>query len=195
MIGEFATLVFAGSETTASALGWLVFLLATHAELQEELRAEALAADKSAAAVTLERLPRLAAFVNEGLRIFPPIPFVSRIAAEADELGGAAVEPGDKILMSIVGLHHDTAVWSSPSKFTPERFGTLSAEQRASFIPFSDGPRTCGGMRFAMTEIAAALTMILGRVRLGLPTDRLVEFAWHISLRRAGGHRIPVAAL
>jgi cytochrome P450 len=197
VISEFATLFFAGSETTSTAMGWLLFLLATHPQLQDQLRRDVQTIEVEHQTGFATRIPTLLSFINEGLRIFPPIPLLSRIAADADNLDGADVRPGDTVIVSIIGLHHDAAIWPSPESLQPGRFeaGEPSIEQRRSFLPFSEGPRVCGGMRFAMTELAVALATLLRRARFDPPSDRTVEFNWRVSLRRAGGHRIPVTAL
>lgn len=196
MIGEAITLLFAGSETTAAAMGWLLFLLATHPDLQTELRdgVERTCGGGPVEAGAAASVPGLLAFVNEGLRIFPPIPILSRVATEADELDGAVVEAGGKVLVSVIGLHHDSQVWTLPATLNPSRFdgGEPTADQRRHFLPFSEGPRVCGGMRFAMTELAVALATMLQRAAFGPPADRTVHFSWGASLRRAGGHRLPV---
>lgn len=198
MMGEAVNLLFAGSETTAAAMGWLLFLLATHQELQQTLRDDILriVGDGPAGPTEASSVPGLFAFINEGLRIFPPVPILSRIAVEADELSGVVVKPGDKILISVIGLHHDATVWASPATLQPSRFQGAAprAEQRRNFLPFSDGPRVCGGMRFAMIELAVALITMLQRADFRPPSDHTIHFSWSASLRRAGGHKFPVVA-
>lgn len=196
---EFTTLLFAGSDTSAATLGWSLWLLAGMPALQERLRSEikSVLADGPATAAKVDALPDLSACVNEAVRIFPPVPFLSRVALAHDHIGGHAVTPGQKVLLSIIGLHHDRRYWPDPAEFDHGRFadGVPSKEQRQHFLPFSDGPRGCGGRIFALTELPIALMAILPRLRVRRSSEESVEFEWAASLRRAGGQPIAIEPL
>lgn len=84
-------LAAAGSETTASLLSGLTFLLLQHPETIEKLKREVRASFSSVADITVAsvaRLPYLQACIHEGLRRFPPI--TSNLPRETRE-GGAFV--------------------------------------------------------------------------------------------------------
>jgi cytochrome P450 len=195
-LAEFTTLLFAGFDTSASALGWSLWLLAGLPRLQERLRAEvrSVLANAPPDAAKAEQVPNLLAFLNEALRIFPPVPLLSRIAVSNDRFEGHEIGPGQKILLSIIGLHHDRNVWTDPGSVQLARFagGAPTRDQRPHLLPFSDGPRRCGGMRFAMTELSVALMLILDRIRVKRPERDPVQFLWGASLRRQGGQRLAI---
>ena len=192
-LGEFATLLFASFDTTASALGWSLWLLAVNAGLQERLRDEIRTAD-AAGPQDLSRVPSLKAFVNEALRIFPPVPILSRIAVAADTLGSNEVEPGCRVLISVIGMHHDARVWPDSFKVRIERFpsGEIPRDKRAHFLPFGGGPRRCGGMPFAMIELPLALMILLRRMRFRMANRDALQFEWGASLRRAHGQHLVI---
>src|SRR5262249_18057952 len=77
---EIRTMLGAGA-TTVHLLSWIMLLLATHPDKQELLPAEVLAQLGDARSYTLtqlEALPYLTAVIQEGLRLYPPAPYLIR---------------------------------------------------------------------------------------------------------------------
>ena len=77
---QFATLITAGHETTAVALFWALYLVATAPEVEERIAAEAAPLDlgPDEAADALPRLIYTRAVVHEALRLYPPLPQILR---------------------------------------------------------------------------------------------------------------------
>ncbi len=145
-----------------------------------------------------EKVPSLRPFLDETLRMFPPVAILSRVARAEDDIGGHKVAPGDRVLLSVIGIHQNPAAWESPREFRLERHkaGAVSRPDRRSvFMPFSAGPRICGGARFAQMEMSLALMLILQRCRLDLPAPLPLAFDWGASMRRRGGQTIRVTSL
>lgn len=71
-----ATLIFAGSETTATTLSGVTYLLAMnpekHSKLKDEIRSSFMSEHEID--VTNTKLPYLQAVLNEGLRLYPAVP-------------------------------------------------------------------------------------------------------------------------
>lgn len=198
--GEIVTLIVAGSDTTAAAMGWALAILAEHPDFQDQLRQEIVAAvgDHPPKLADVDKVPSLRLFLDETLRMFPPVAILSRMAIAEDEIGGHKVQAGDRVLVSVIGIHQNPAVWESPREFRLERHGAESgarAGRKSAFLPFSSGPRVCGGARFAQMEMSLALMLILRRCRLDLPVPLPLAFEWGASMRRAGGQRIRVRPL
>jgi cytochrome P450 len=57
------------------------------------------------------------------------------------------VEKGTKLLVPILGLHHDSKYYPDPERFDPERFSEEEKRKRPkfSYLPFGEGPRMCIG--------------------------------------------------
>lgn len=145
---ELVTLLIAGHETTANALGWAMHLLATHPEEQELVRREAQQADADAwAQVKLSAATR--AF-QEAMRLYPPIWLIERQAVVADEVGGYDIPPGSNLIVAPWVMHRSRRWWDAPESFTPERFRTTPPKH--VYIPFGIGPHACVGANLAMTE-------------------------------------------
>jgi cytochrome P450 len=198
VFGEICTLLFAGSDTSAASLGWAMYLLAGAPQLRERLAREA-AEVVGATAPTLEAVSRLhatTAFQNEVLRIFPPIPMLSRLAVEADAIGEVAIEPGQKVIVSVIGLHHDARVFPHSRRVSLDRFpgGDIPRQMHGHFLPFGTGRRSCGGTRIANVELTTALTLLARRLQMRHPAADPLGFEWVASLRRRGGQRLELAA-
>jgi len=167
--------MFAGVETTTAVLGWIVDRLGVNPRVQDRLYLEMRDTDD----VKTYRQ----CFIHETLRYFPPIPFVIRSVADQTDLNGEILDRGKQILVSIVGLHHDPRVWSSPQTFDAARPEFLEDSfERSSFIPFLQGPRTCGGIRLAGLEIAAGLDQLLKRFIITNP-DAAIAFDYALAMR------------
>ncbi|WP_323675844.1 cytochrome P450 [Halorubellus sp. PRR65] len=179
---QLVTFLFAGHETTATALTYAVWLVAGHPQVRSRLDAELDAAldgdDPSFAA--LSRLPYTEAVVEEALRLYPPVTAVYRETLEPTTVGGYRVDPGEALQLSIYQLHRDDRWWDAPESFRPERwlddgddlrgiaadavaFGRDDRPEYA-FLPFGGGPRHCIGMRFARLELRLAVATLANRL-------------------------------
>lgn len=200
LAGELLTLVVAGSDTTSAALGWALSILASSPPFQETLRAEIHAAfgAREPRLDDLDRVPSLRPFIDETLRMFPPVAILSRFAEGQDTVDGHPVVAGDRVLVSVIGLHQNPIGWEGPREFRLDRHDPDAAgrgERRSHFMAFSAGSRICGGARFAQIEMAIALVQILRRCRLEISETLPLAFDWGASMRRRGGQKIRVTAL
>lgn len=196
LFGEFSTLLFAGFDTTSSTLCWALMLLANKPLLQKQLRKELQEFNKGGEinADLASGSETLTALLHETFRMFPAVPILSRITVAEDLVGATDVQAGQKILLSIIGLHHDSRFWASPSRVDIGRFpgGEPDSELRKHFYPFSSGPRMCGGSKFAMTELSVALAILLRDLQFEPVDRRPVQFQWGASMRHRDGINLVV---
>jgi hypothetical protein len=97
-------------------------------------------------------------FVMECLRLYPPVPFVTRVAIEDHMFGDIMFKRNEPILISIVGIHTHPDYWEEPSLFNPKRSEFINDNYtKLAYIPFLSGARTCVGMKIANMEIRSAL--------------------------------------
>ena len=199
IFGELATLLFAGFDTTASAVCWSMLLLAQNPTLQTKLRAsvKGMATRETLTAKDVLALDDLNAFILEALRIFPPIPVLSRLIVDDDQINGWSLKKGNRVLLSIIGVQQDNKVFPQPLDVRLDRHtnGGLTKEAARHFMPFGDGQRVCPGARFANLEILAALAVILDTVQLDPPSAPQIKFRWDASMRQADGTKIVITAL
>lgn len=189
-VAEIAGLLFAGFDTTASAVGWGLFLLAADPGLQGRLR-ERIREGLGGGGPTLERLEaisELQAFQSEVLRIFPPAPLLGRIANEPNEIGELSIAAGQRVLLSIIGMHHDRRHVPAPAEVRLDRESALPEGHMA----FGAGRRGCAGSRIARVELATAFAVLIPALEVSLADQSRLQFDYVGSLRRLGGQRLRV---
>ena len=164
---EAMTLFLAGHETTALALSWTWFLLATNPEAEQRLLTELrqTLADQPPTVTDLPRLRYAEAVVMESMRLRPPIYAFGREALDECEIGGFHVPKKTTILMSQWVVQRDPRWFSEPEKFQPERWLDHRAHEfpKYAYFPFGGGPRLCIGNTFAMMETVLVLATIAQR--------------------------------
>jgi len=161
------TFIAAGHETTARALAWTFYLLSRAPYWEERCAAEAAAASVDPAD-WLESMPALRAALEEAMRLFPPVPHMSRIAGRDDVIAGVKTPAGSLVVIAPWVLHRHKLLWDAPDAFDPSRFlpGARETIDRFAYLPFGAGPRVCIGQLFAMQEAMIVLATALRRVRL-----------------------------
>jgi cytochrome P450 len=199
LVNNLLTLLEAGHETTARNLTWALYLLARAPEWQERLRAEAMAAG-GGGPLTAENLPHLALtqqVLKEAMRLYPPAPFMSRIATRPLTLGGEAVPKGAMIMMSIYAIHRHRRLWSDPDRFDPTRFTPEreASYPRGQFMPFGAGPRICLGAAFAMAEATVVLAALLRGARFDWDGRHEPQPVSRVTLQPTGGMPLRVTPL
>jgi cytochrome P450 len=185
------TLIAAGHETTAMALGWALWLLAKDQSSQDRLREEAVrvAAARDFTAKDVEALVFTKQVIQETMRLFPPVTFIGRQALEDTKIGPHAVSKKAQILVPVWSLHRNTRLWEDPMAFDPNRFTPEKAKVRHSFafIPFGAGPRICIGMNFALLEMSAILATLVREFRFKEAQGFHPKLAPNITLRPDSG--------
>lgn len=175
---ECLTLLLAGHETTANALGFVCFLMAQNPEVQDEVSAEAVSAfantpnaESTNAVVIFEKLPYTRRVVAETMRLYPPVWVTARTVAVAYEYRGLALPRGALLLVPQIAIHRDPRFYPDPLRFDPDRFlPEIGAERhRYAYFPFGAGPRMCIGESFAWMEAVLVLATILKDWRLAFP--------------------------
>jgi enediyne biosynthesis protein E7 len=177
LLDEAKTLFAGGYETTASALTWTLYLLASHGDIaarwHEEVRT--ILTGRRPSAADLPRLAYTRQIVEEAMRLYPPFYSIGRETIGPDRIGAYFIPAQQTVLVSIYGLHRDPAWWAEPEVFRPERFATEADFPRQAYMPFGAGRRTCLGNHFAMTEMLVVLAIIGQRYQLtlepGLPAE------------------------
>ena len=191
---EVVTLMLAGHESSATAIAWTLYLLATHPEFDARL-AEELAGELGGApacASDLPSIPYLKQVVQESMRIYPPIWGYFRRAEQEEEFGDYVLPEKSFVGVITYALHRHREFWPEPERFDPDRFSPERSRGRHSYcyLPFGAGPRTCIGAGMAMLEIQLVLAQILQRFKVHMVPDYPIETVAKVTLKPC--HGMPV---
>jgi cytochrome P450 len=185
------TFIGAGHETTANALTWTLYLLSQDPETRARVEAEvdALPEGEPLTAAALAKLPWTRATLEESMRLYPPVPTMSREAIGADTLVGKPIRPRTRIIISPWLLHRHKLLWEDADAFDPRRFlpERRAAIPRFAYLPFGGGARVCIGMAFAMQEALIALAALVRNFRLEHAPDHAIVPLQRVTLRPKGG--------
>ncbi|TVP74398.1 MAG: cytochrome P450 [Rhodobacteraceae bacterium] len=195
MVDQVAIFFLAGHETSASALAWTLYLLATHPEWQARLAQEAEALRPHLVQGTppdfglLRRLPLIRDTFREALRLYPPVPMLVREATRPEELRGRKLGQGAQVVVSLWHMGRHEGVWDEPHDFRPERWQleATKAPARDAFLPFSSGPRVCTGAGFAMAEAVLILARLLCDWQFRADPARVPVPMAHMTVRARDG--------
>ncbi|KAG5559408.1 hypothetical protein RHGRI_009070 [Rhododendron griersonianum] len=170
MVEECKTFFFAGEQTTSNLMTWATVLLAMHPKWQVLAREEVLQMCGARDVPSKDDIPKLktlSMILNETLRLYPPIVATIRRAKADVELGGCKIPCGTELLIPILAVHHDQAIWGNDAnEFNPARFSdgvARSANHRVAWIPFGLGIRTCIGQSLAILQAKLTLAIMLQR--------------------------------
>ena len=169
LIDEVLILFTAGHETTANALSFTFFLLATHPEIQEKVHAE-ITRNESPGDDLLEWISHFTytqQCIEEAMRLYPPVYVIDRMALEEVELSGYRFSKGSLLLMSVYELHRHRDFWEEAESFRPERFTKDHRKEMGPFYyPFGAGHRMCIGNNFAMYEMIMTVAEVVRKYKI-----------------------------
>lgn len=169
--------LFAGHDTTATALTFALHQLGKDLEAQTRVRDEAEQILHSAAptAAEVHALSYTTMILEETTRLYPSVPYIARNTAEESEICGYRVPAGASVSIAPWVIHHRPDLWPDPYRFDPERFAPENKKERHRFawFPFGHGPRGCIGQRFAMLEAAVALATLVREFEFQTPPGKI----------------------
>ena len=189
MVDQVAIFFLAGHETSASALAWALYLLATHPEAQERVADEAASMTDVPVFSEMSKLRFTRDVFREALRLYPPVPMMVREATQDEMFRNLRVPRGSQIVISPWHLHRNDRYWNAPDAFDPDRYATENGKTclRDAFLPFSTGARVCTGAGFAMVEGPLLLALILRDWRFAPAPGKVPVPVAHLTVRAKAG--------
>ncbi|XP_015621268.1 cytochrome P450 CYP94D108 [Oryza sativa Japonica Group] len=208
------TFVLAGKDTTSSALTWLFWFLAANPECERRvyeevtaLRGDTAGDERDDGYEELKRMHYLHAAITETMRLYPPVPLASRVAAADDVLpDGTVVRAGWFADYSSYAMGRMPQLWERDcGEFRPERWldggggggGRFVAVDAARYPVFHAGPRSCLGKEMAYVQMKAVAAAVVRRFSVEVvpaaaanapPSPPPHETA--VTLRMKGGLRV-----
>ena len=184
------TFMMAGHETTATWCNWAIYALVKQpADIQEKLYKDISQHASSDPNATIdlevvEKMEYLHAFLQEVLRMYPPVAGVIRTTIHDESLDGIQIPAGTRLVMPQYLLHRHPKYWDNPESFEPERWmqkGTakdaFQERIRFAFFPFGAGSHHCFGYRFATIEAKIIVAELVRAFRFTLaPSQKNTTF-------------------
>lgn len=189
MVDQVAIFFLAGHETSASALAWALYLLATHPDAQARCAEEAAELGTDPQFADMSKLRFTRDVFREALRLYPPVPMMVREATQPEHFRNRDVPKGSQIVLSPWHVHRHELLWDNPDGFDPDRYATPEGKEclRHAFIPFSAGSRVCTGAGFAMVEGPLLLATLLQKWRFDPVADKVPDPVAHLTVRARDG--------
>ncbi|GMP25337.1 hypothetical protein CsSME_00002258 [Camellia sinensis var. sinensis] len=212
LCGEFLN---AGTDTTSTALQWIMANLVKYPRVQSKLYEEITGvvgpppqvkskAKETTAVIKeedLQRMPYLKAVVLEGLRRHPPGHFVLPHSVKEDvELEGYLVPKNAMVNFMVAEMGWDPNVWDEPMEFKPERFLTNNSgeESEVERHDGSGGGGEASGGLFDITGSREIKMMPFGAGRRICPGSGLAllhleyfvaNLVWYFEWTAPGGNQ------
>nr|AZR39471.1 cytochrome P450 [Agasicles hygrophila] len=195
------TIMFEGHDTTAAASSFFLSLMGIHKDIQERVVQELddIFGDTDRPvtfADTLE-MKYLERCLMETLRMFPPVPVIARELKYNVKLVSEnyTLPAGATIIIGTYRVHRDPNTYPNPDNFDPDNFLPERSVNRHyySFIPFSAGPRSCVGRKYAMLKLKILLSTILRHYRIHSDLkEEDFQLQADIILKRAEGFKVRI---
>ncbi|XP_059618541.1 cytochrome P450 4g1-like [Phlebotomus argentipes] len=198
---EVDTIMFEGHDTTAAGSSFCLCLLAIHKDIQEKVYQEQKAifgdSNRFATFADTVEMKYLERVILESLRLYPPVPIIARQVNEDVKIvtGGHVIPKGATVVIGTFLVHRRKDVYKNPLVFDPDNFLPERTQNRHyySFIPFSAGPRSCVGRKFAMLKLKVLLSTIVRNFHLKSNlTEEDFQLQGDIILKRADGFRLEI---
>ncbi|EXB94453.1 Cytochrome P450 71A9 [Morus notabilis] len=175
--GVLTDIFIAGSDTTATALVWIMADLIKNPSVMKRAQEEVREVSKGKGKVLerdLSKLNYLKLVIKEGLRLHPPAPLlVPRETTQSCIIEGCQVPPKTRVFVNAKVIGRDPKYWEDPNEFRPERFLDSSVDFKGQnyfeLLPFGAGRRGCPGINFGVVLIELALANLLCRFDWQLP--------------------------
>lgn len=197
LVDMMKTILFAGYETTAITITFVLYNLTKYPEFQENCYEEARRIMQNDN-ITISDLRYTRAVIMESMRLNPTVVWTSRCLARTINLDGFSIPKGSRMVIPLMKLLVDDRNFERAKEFIPTRWvkwcakknewverdhrqestdhgQVVSAADPANFLAFSDGARDCVGKRLAMNESTVALSILMKQFRVSYDDSKPVE--------------------
>lgn len=177
------TLFFESIETSSSALSHTLYELARNPYCQDRVYneiVESLNKLDIEGDININEMTYLEGVILEAMRIHPPVMVLQKVCTKefvfpkcGNRTEPLTIYPGTPVHIPVQAIHMDPKYYPSPDEFIPERFiGDEQRNHRGTYLTYSEGPRYCVGMRFAMAQVKYALIHIIKNFHVELSANQ-----------------------
>ncbi|KAI0132090.1 cytochrome P450 ClCP1 [Xylariales sp. AK1849] len=171
--------IIAGSETTATLLCGVTYLLLTNPDSYNKVVEEVRSSYSAPEEITLTSVTKLTymlACLNEALRFYPPVAgsLPRQVVKGSATVAGNVLPEGTMVGAWQYPMYHSEYNFTAPEEYHPERFlgdPKFAGDKLDVLQPFSIGPRDCIGRNLSYAEMRLILARILFTFDLKLADD------------------------
>eukprot|EP00128_Syssomonas_multiformis_P001257 Colp12_sorted_trinity150504_noHs@19056 len=113
----------------------------------------------------INKLHYLVQVLKESMRLHSIKGNIARECSAECSVGQYKLKPGTVVIVSTLAAHLHPDFWEEPLLFKPDRFSRENIRNTVKhpyqYIPFSAGPRSCIGQKFALMEVLVVLGNLL----------------------------------
>ncbi|XKL62370.1 hypothetical protein PGB90_002203 [Kerria lacca] len=192
---EVQNFMFAGHDTTTSAMSFCMYALSNNERVQnklvEELKSVLVRENYEPTYHDYMNLKYLEMIIKETLRMYTTVPMIARKVDEDFKLpSGYFIPAGSLANLFLQRMHNDEDLFPNPEQFIPERFEDVT-KHPFQFVPFSAGPRNCIGQKFAMLEMKICISTVLLKYKL-LPATKTKKLTLEFNVVLRSLNKIPI---
>jgi len=164
-----------GTETTSATLNFVIVHLLNNPSWQEELFQEISTSLQGGVPSMddLEKLPKLAATIQETLRLNPNVPMLFKATAQATQVRDYVVPANCLVMVNAFHINYDPLTFPNPAVFSPQRWlhpdGSFRRDLMSAVVSFGSGRRNCVGQPLARMELVLLLATLIKRFVLSVP--------------------------
>ncbi|KAK0184281.1 cytochrome P450 [Armillaria mellea] len=171
---ELVNLLAAGRDSISALLTFAVYMMCEHPDMVTRLRSEVFekVGSNRPTCEDIREMKYLRAFLDETLRLYPPLPVNARVSKVASSLPNKGRAPyyipsNTQVLFSTFSMHRRTDLWGpdalefDPDRFLDSRLHKYLTPNPYIFLPFNAGPRICLGQQFTYNKASYYLIRLL----------------------------------
>ncbi|XP_076234064.1 cytochrome P450 4c3 [Calliopsis andreniformis] len=193
---EVNTFMFAGHDTTATSVSWILYALGRHPQYQEKILEEyyEVARTKELSLDILSKLTWLDACIKESWRVYPVVPLIARQIYNPIIILGHDIPVGSTVIINSFVLHRDPRYFPEPDIYRPERFLPNGPKYPSyAFVPFSAGSRNCIGWKYATMIMKVVILEMLKNFHVeAIDSEDQLRFISELVLHNADGLRLKI---
>ncbi|XP_020800160.1 LOW QUALITY PROTEIN: probable cytochrome P450 6a21 [Drosophila serrata] len=178
----------AGFETSSTTMGFALYELAQHQDIQSRVREEVLRiSEKYGGELSYESVKELVyvdQVISETLRLYTVLPVLNRECLEdfvVPDNPKYVIKKGMPILIPAGAMHRDERFYPNPNTFDPDNFSPERVKERDSieWLPFGEGPRNCIGMRFGQMQARIGLALLMKDFKFSVCEKTTIPMKYH----------------
>ncbi|TMW62709.1 hypothetical protein Poli38472_005327 [Pythium oligandrum] len=199
--------LIAGRDTTAQALSWFFMNMTLHPHVLTKIRTEIKdnlpqlmnGTIDTPTMDQVQQLTYLEAALKESLRLYPVVPFSSKLAMKDIVLSdGTLIREGQTVGFSMYANSRMKFVWGpdatvyNPGRWIDASTGKLVNYSAYKFFSFNAGPRICLGMNLAMLEMKIVVASLVSRLNVEVLEPEKLTYEFSLTLPVKGEMRVRV---